>query len=67
MVNLTPMKYRLLYEIYPKKTSPLEEYRQAQQLAAEIGRSVAADPGHGLSNERQGEERGDGSVQLISK
>ncbi len=67
MVNLTPMKYRLLYEIYPKKTSPIEEYRQAQQLAAEIGRSVAADPGHGLSNERQGEERGDGSVQLISK
>lgn len=50
MVNLTPLKYRLLYEIYPKKSSPLEEYRQAQQLAAEIGRLVAADPGHGLSN-----------------
>ncbi len=49
MVNLTPLKYKLLYEIYPKKRSPMEEYRQAQQLAAEIGRSIAADPGHGIS------------------
>ncbi|MGE5544041.1 MAG: [FeFe] hydrogenase H-cluster radical SAM maturase HydE [Bacillota bacterium] len=52
MPNITPPEYRRLYEIYPHKAevtdSPMELYRATIDLIHELGRNIAADPGHGL-------------------
>lgn len=52
MPNITPPKYRKLYEIYPYKAevkdSPQNLYQSTLELIHELGRDVAADPGHGL-------------------
>ena len=53
MPNITPPEYRHLYEIYPNKAevkdSPYKLYRATLELIHELGRDVANDPGHGLS------------------
>ncbi|NLK52106.1 MAG: [FeFe] hydrogenase H-cluster radical SAM maturase HydE [Syntrophomonadaceae bacterium] len=51
MLNLTPVAYRSLYEIYPQKSEVSEAPEQlvldTHRLIKEIGREVATDPGHG--------------------
>lgn len=54
MPNVTPMKYREKYMLYPNKIgieNPAEELRErAEQLVYEIGRTVAIDVGDAMRN-----------------
>lgn len=49
MPNLTPMKYRALYEIYPHKAATLETAEETHTTAVDqvrsIGRSIGSGPG----------------------
>ncbi|MGE5417586.1 MAG: [FeFe] hydrogenase H-cluster radical SAM maturase HydE [Acidobacteriota bacterium] len=52
MPNLTPLKYRKYYEIYPQKAEvidpPEKLYEDVKILIRQMGREIAADYGHGL-------------------
>jgi biotin synthase len=52
MPNMTPVKYRKLYEIYPHKAETLDTpedlYQETVSLILSLGRKVAQDPGHSL-------------------
>lgn len=58
MLNLTPLKYRSLYEIYPAKAEVKEEparlKAEAERLLAALGRPVASGYGHGYRYEAAG-------------
>ncbi|NLM45839.1 MAG: [FeFe] hydrogenase H-cluster radical SAM maturase HydE [Firmicutes bacterium] len=50
MLNVTPLEYRSMYEIYPNKnradSTPAAARRQFEELLAGLGRPVAEDVGH---------------------
>jgi biotin synthase len=52
MPNVTPTKYRELYQLYPNKPglkqAPSDTYQTLVNLVHSIGRSVATDAGHSL-------------------
>ena len=58
MLNLTPEKYRALYDIYPAKaevTSQPERLKtEAEKLVYELGRLVSSDYGHAARIAQQG-------------
>lgn len=55
MVNLTPLQYRHLYEIYPSKAGITEsnqsQLERVQTLLAELGRTAGEGPGTSLNYE----------------
>jgi biotin synthase len=51
MPNITPLKYRLSYQIYPRRSNQSEaagELAQARQLLQAMGRPIASSYGHSL-------------------
>ncbi|MGE5404480.1 MAG: [FeFe] hydrogenase H-cluster radical SAM maturase HydE [Candidatus Saccharibacteria bacterium] len=56
MPNLTPLKYRKFYEIYPQKAEvidpPEKLYEDVKTLIRQMGREVAAGYGHGLLSQQ---------------
>lgn len=55
MLNLTPLEYRSLYEIYPAKaeirTEPARLKAEAEELIHSLGRQVSTGYGHGYLHE----------------
>jgi len=52
MLNLTPVKYRALYDIYPAKaeatSKPQQLKEEAEKLVDELGRRVSSGYGHAV-------------------
>lgn len=57
MPNLTPLRYRKHYLIYPEKIclseEPSQSYLKAEAMALSLGRTVAADAGHSLKRKHR--------------
>lgn len=57
MLNLTPVKYRALYDIYPAKaeatSKPQQLKEEAEKLVDELGRRVSSGYGHAVKIEYQ--------------
>lgn len=57
MPNVTPTRYRELYQLYPGKPglqqAPVDSYQALLRLVQEVGRTVGTDAGHSLKSEYQ--------------
>jgi biotin synthase len=58
MVNMTPLEYRVLYDIYPAKACiaemPQIQRKRVAALLADLGRSAGVGPGGSLRREKAG-------------
>jgi len=62
MVNLTPLKYRSLYEIYPAKAgiyaSPQQQLQEVKNILLSLGRIAGQGPGPSLNYEERRQSQG---------
>ena len=57
MPNLTPTKYRMLYEIYPDKAASFESAEETHQKALENIRAIGRFPGSGPGGRVRGDQK----------